>query len=64
MSNKKQNEKHNWIRIVLILIVIVSFGITGYALIKEENFTYRLLVELKDWLKIETEINKECNVNK
>jgi hypothetical protein len=51
--------KHSWkFTVPLTIIVIFSISIGGYALIQEENFTYRLLVELKDWLKIETEMNK------
>ena len=51
--------KHSWkITVPITIVLIFGIGISGYALIKEENFTYRLLVELKDWLKIETEVNK------
>lgn len=51
--------KHSWkITVPITIVCIFGLGISGYALVKEENFRYRLLVELKDWLKIETEINK------
>ena len=42
------------------ITIVVFFGISvgGYALIQEEDFSYRLLVELTDWLRIETEVNK------
>jgi hypothetical protein len=51
--------KHSWkITVPITIVVIFGISIAGYALIKEEDFTYRLLVELKDWLKIETEVTK------
>ena len=51
--------KHSWkITVPFTIVLIFGLGISGYALVLEENFTYRLLVELKDWLKIETEVNK------
>lgn len=54
--------KHSW-KITVPITIVVMFGIAlgGYALIKEDNFRYRLLVELKDLLLIETEVTKGQN---
>jgi hypothetical protein len=51
--------KHSW-KITVPITIVVIFGISlgGYALIKEDDFSYRLLVELKDLLLIETEVTK------
>ena len=46
------------ITILVGIVLIFGLGISGYAVINEEDFTYRLFVELRDWLKIETEVNK------
>ena len=52
--------KHSWkITVPITIVIIFGFGIAGYALTNEDNCKIRLFVELKDLLKIETEINKE-----
>ncbi|MDJ0747442.1 MAG: hypothetical protein QNJ32_29450 [Xenococcaceae cyanobacterium MO_167.B27] len=51
--------KHSWkITVPVTIIVIFFFGITVY-LLNQDHCKIRLLVELKDLLKIETEVNKE-----
>ena len=51
--------KHSWkITVPITIVVIFGIGLGGYALISEQDFSYRLLVELKDWLRIETEVDK------
>ena len=52
--------KHSWkITVPMTIVVIFGFGISTYVTMQESNFKYRLLIELKDWLRIETEVDKE-----
>ena len=51
--------KHSWkITVPMTIVVIFGFGITAYALTNQDNCEIRLFVELKDLLRIETEVNK------
>ena len=51
--------EHSWkITVPISIVVIFGFGITAYALTNQDNCEIRLLVELKDLLKIETEIDR------
>ena len=53
--------KHSWkITVPITIVVIFGFGITAYALTDRDNCEIRLFVELKDLLKIETEVNSQC----
>jgi|GEM_PF-5603362 len=57
---KQMFDKHSWkIAVPVIIVIIFGFGITGYALMSKHNCKIRLLVELTDFLKIETEVNKK-----
>ena len=42
----------------MTIVVIFGFGFTAFALTNQNNCEIRLFVELKDLLKIETEVNK------
>lgn len=51
--------EHSWkITVPISIVVIFGFGITAYALTNQDNCQIRLLVELQDLLKIETEIDR------
>ena len=51
--------KTTWtITLSITIIIIFHLGIGGYAMLNSTDFRYRFYGELKDWLKIETEINK------
>ena len=56
---KQMFDKHSWkITVPVTIVIIFGFIITGYALFSKHNCTIRLLIELPDFLKIETEVNK------
>ena len=44
--------------ITITITILSALGIGGFGLFKSNNFKYRFYGELKNWLKIETEINK------
>ncbi len=51
--------KHSWkINVPITIVAILGFGITGYALTNQDNCKIRLFLELKNFLKIETEVNR------
>lgn len=54
--------KNSWkTTLPITLLIAFGIGIGGYALMNSNDFDYRFYGELKDWLKIETEIKKGQN---
>lgn len=51
--------EHSWkITVPVTIVIIFGLSFTGYALTNPDNCQLRLFIELKDLLKIETEVNK------
>ena len=51
--------KHSWkVSVPITIVVIFGMGIGYFAIMNSTDLQYRFLIELKDWLKIETEFNK------